>query len=66
VTDQARIHNIASSHADACAEHIAKVTSLGMTVLVTVYAAGEIMAEGFATTDDYAKALVTAERDPDA
>jgi hypothetical protein len=66
VTDQARIHNIASSHADACAEHIAKVTQLGMTVLVTVYSAGEIMAEGFATTDDYTKALVTAERDPDA
>jgi hypothetical protein len=67
VTDQARIHNIAASHADNCAEHIAKVTRLGMTVLVTVYSAGEIIAEGFATTDDY-RALNAAitERDPDA
>lgn len=65
MTDQPRIANIANSHADAVAEHIAKLTNLGMTVLVTVYHAGEIMAEGFATTDDYAKVGARVEYDPD-
>ena len=60
MTDQARIHNLASTGAELVAETIRKLTDRPMLITVTVTHAGEILAEGYAGTDDY------PEQDPDA
>jgi hypothetical protein len=53
MTDQARIHNLASTGAELVAESMRKLTDRPMLVTVTVTHAGEILAEGYAGTDDY-------------
>jgi len=60
MTDQARIHNLASTCAELMSENIRRFSDRPMLITVTVTHAGETLAEGYAGTDDY------PEQDPDA
>ena len=65
MTHQSKLANLAQTHADHIAETITHITTSGMTVTVTVHHAGQQVAEGFATTDDYAQFAQPLKYDPD-